>query len=86
MKPKFVLFILSLFICGTLSSRAENTNFVVAAKAAWQSHDYTNFLEFAQCSVQTNPCVEAYLVRGISAVYLESWSRGATNFLEQAIL
>lgn len=64
---------------------AEDTNFIMAFNAQWQSGNASNVLVFVDSHVSTNRNAETLFARGVVAASLQEWGRGATNYLGQAI-
>ena len=78
--------ILILFTC-MLGARAfaGDTNFVSTFNSLWQSGNASNVLSYVDGYLSTNRNAEALFARGVVAAGLQSWGRGATNYLYQAI-
>jgi hypothetical protein len=69
---------------GAVHTHGGDTNFVNSLNAVWRTNNASNILTFAEQSVSTNRCVETLLGRGIVAVFIQYWGRGATNYFAQA--
>lgn len=77
---------LIMFACMLGSTAfAGDTNFVSTFNSLWQSGNASNVLSYVDGYLSTNRNAEALFARGIIAAGLQSWGRGATNYLYQAI-
>ena len=64
---------------------AGDTNFVSTFNSLWQSGNASNVLSYVDGYLSTNRNAEALFARGIVAAGLQSWGRGATNYIFQSI-
>lgn len=77
--------ILIFSISSSVTAFAGDTNFVSTFNTLWQSRNASNILSYVDGYLSTNQNVEALFARGVIAAGLQSWGRGATNYLYQAI-
>ena len=79
--------IIVTILCCNINSFAfaGDTNFVAQLKTVWQTHNATNILLFTEQNVATNSSPETLFARGITAMALQEWGVGATNFFEQSM-
>ena len=78
----FAIYSIPFFLCTAVL--ADGTNFVITLNAKWETSDASNVLSYVETDISTNASPEAYFARGLVAAYLETWGRGATNYLAQA--
>lgn len=81
---KIIVILVSSWLIGT-ATYAGDTNFVSTFDSLWQSENASNVLSYVDSYLSTNRNAEALFARGIVAAGLQSWGRGATNYLFQAI-
>ena len=77
-----------IFLCFVLlvgEAFAGDTSFVSTFNSLWQSGNASNVLSYVDGYLATNRNAEALFARGVVAAGLQSWGRGATNYLFQAI-
>jgi len=78
-------FYIGVALVTALVATGGDTNFVSAFNAQWSSKNASNILLYVDAQVATNREVETLFARGLVAVYLQKWGRGATNYFSQAI-
>lgn len=83
MRIRKFLCVLLVPLCGVVF--AGDTNFVAAFNNEWRTENASNILAFADAQLSTNRRAETLFARGLVAIYLQEWGRGATNYLGQAI-
>jgi hypothetical protein len=66
--------------------RGGDTNFTSTFNANWRSGNADQVLSYVDGYLLTNQNAEALFARGVVAAGLQSWGRGATNYLSRAII
>lgn len=80
--PKFLLM---FFLPMGVGAVAGDTNFVATFNTLWHSEHASDVLTYVDDYLVTNQNAEALFARGVVAAGLQSWGRGATNYLFQSI-
>ena len=83
MRIRKLLFVPFVPLC--VAVFAGDTNFVSSFNTLWQSENASNVLSYVDGYLATNQNAEALFARGVVAAGLQSWGRGATNYLFQSI-
>ena len=72
------------FLFLSASAWADGTNFVVTLDAKWRAANATEIRSYVDTELAAKTSPEALFARGLVAAYLETWGRGATNYMAQA--
>ena len=81
MKISHIIFLIIL-LCGKVF--AGDTNFVAEVNTIWQTRNASNIVAYVDGYLATNRNAEALFARGVIALCLENWARGAASYLDQA--
>ena len=77
------IIISGMLVCST--AFAGDTNFVATVNSMWQTRNASNIVAYVDSYLATNRNAEALFARGAIALCLESWGRGAGDYLTQAV-
>lgn len=82
---KYKTTVVSVYLALTSLTLGGDTNFVSTFNSQWVAGNATNVLVYIEDQLATNRRPETLFARGLVAMYLQEWGRGATNYLGQAV-
>jgi hypothetical protein len=84
-RPSIALYMSCLLALST-AAHAQSSNFVAQINNVWKTHNASNVLVFVESQLTSNPAnAQVLTARAIVAAGLQTWGRGASNYLAQAV-